>query len=280
MLQFLMNKIDTEQYLIDKLNSKYIGDDAAVVGDMLYSMDAFFEDVHFKREWMSMVQIGRKAMLVNISDAIAMNAKAKFALVTVSIPSDLTHKDIDELTQSMQDTAKEYGCEIIGGDTIGGDKLHLSITIISKSDNPLLRTTVKEGDILAYTGVLGESKRDLDSLFKGEKIDSNSRFYEPFLRSEFIAQAREYLNAGMDISDGLFCDTNKLLDINEYGFELLKSIDDSIGLSGEEYEMLISFSSSNFEDVKRIAKKTGTSLTIFAKVLKNNKRFNCQSHHF
>jgi len=277
---FLMRELDKEQYLISNLNSKYIGDDAAIVEDMLYSMDAFFEDVHFKREWMSMAQIGRKAMLVNFSDAIAMNARPKFALVTVSIPSDLTHKDIDELTQSMQDTAKEYGCEIIGGDTIGGDKLHLSITIISKSDKPLLRTTVKEGDMLAYTGVLGESKRDLDLLFKGEKIASRSRFYEPCLRGEFIAHAREYLNAGMDISDGLFCDTNKLLDINGYGFELLKSIDDSIGLSGEEYEMLISFSSDNLENIKRVAKKTDTSLTIFAKVLKNNKRFICQSHHF
>ena len=129
-----MNKIDKEQYLIDSLNSKHIGDDAAVIGDTLYSMDAFFEDVHFKRAWMSMAQIGRKAMLVNISDAIAMNAKPKYALVTVSLPPELAHTEIDELTQSMQNTASEYGCEIIGGDTIGGDKLHLSITIISKSD--------------------------------------------------------------------------------------------------------------------------------------------------
>ena len=126
--------IDKEQYLIDSLDSKYIGDDAAVVGDTLYSMDAFFEDVHFKRKWMSIAQIGRKAMLVNLSDAIAMNAQPKFALVTVSMPSDLTHEEIDELTKSLQKTAAEYGCEIIGGDTIGGEKLHLSITIISKSD--------------------------------------------------------------------------------------------------------------------------------------------------
>ena len=47
--------MDKEHYLIS-VNSipQYIGDDAAVVGDTLYSMDAFFEDVHFKREWMSM----------------------------------------------------------------------------------------------------------------------------------------------------------------------------------------------------------------------------------
>jgi len=274
------NTIDKEQYLINSLNSKYIGDDAAVVGDTLYSMDAFFEDVHFKREWMSMAQIGRKAMLINLSDAIAMNAQPKYALVTVSLPSDLTHEEIDELTRSMQSTASEYGCEIIGGDTIGGDKLHLSITIISKSESPLLRTDLQVGDLLAYTGTLGESKRDLDILFKGKSIAPNSRFYEPTLRAEFIHNVRPFLHAGMDISDGLFCDTNKLLDINKYGFEILNTIDDVVGLSGEEYEMLVSFSLDNSEDVKAVAKETDTPLTVFAKVVKNEERFQCDSHHF
>ncbi len=277
--------MDKEQYLINNLNSKYIGDDAAVIadgdlGNTLYSMDAFFEDVHFKREWMSMAQIGRKAMLINLSDAIAMNAQPKYALVTISIPQEMTHTQIDALTQSMQNTAAEYGCEIIGGDTIGGDKLHLSITIISKSEAPLLRTTLQKGDLLAYTGTLGESKRDLDALFRGENIAENSRFYEPTLRADFIAKARAYLTAGMDISDGLFCDTNKLLDINKYGFELLTDIDDTIGLSGEEYEMLISFNKKDLEKLESIAKETNTPLNIFAKVVQNDERFRCNSHHF
>jgi len=275
-----MNKIDKEQYLIESLNSKHIGDDAAVIGNTLYSMDAFFEDVHFKRAWMSMAQIGRKAMLINISDAIAMNAKPKYALVTVSLPSELTHADIDELTQSMQATAAEYGCEIIGGDTIGGDKLHLSITIISKSDNPLLRTTLNEGDLLAYTGVLGESKKDLDALFRGEKIAPDSRFYAPILRATFIAKARPFLSSGMDISDGLFCDTNKLLDINKYGYKILNTINDDVGLSGEEYEMLVSFKEADLQQIRTIAKETQTPLTVFAKVARNDERFRCESHHF
>jgi len=275
-----MNTLDKEQYLINSLKSKHIGDDAAVIGDTLYSMDAFFEDVHFKRSWMNMTQIGKKAMLVNLSDAIAMNAQPQYALVTVSIPPELTHTEIDELTQSMQATAKEYGCEIIGGDTIGGDKLHLSITIISKSDSPLLRTDLKVGDLLAYTGVLGSSKRDLEALFRGEKIDPNSRFYTPKLRAEFIAKARHLLNAGMDISDGLFCDTNKLLEMNKYGFESLISIDNEVGLSGEEYEMLVSFSEEELDAVQAVAEKTQTPLTVFAKIVENDERFRCDSHHF
>ncbi len=272
--------IDKEQYLINSLNSKHIGDDAAVIGDTLYSMDAFFEDVHFKREWMSIAQIGRKAMLINLSDAIAMNAKPKYALITVSLPQDLSEADIDELMQSMESTAKEYNCEIIGGDTIGGDKLHLSITIISKSKKPLLRTGLKQGDLLAFTGTLGESKRDLDALYQNEKIADDSRFLEPILRAEFISRTREYLRTGMDISDGLFCDTNKLLDINKYGFDSFEDIDDVVGLSGEEYEMLVSFAPEHYGEVMELAEVTNTPLTVFAKVAKNSNRYPCKSHHF
>ncbi len=275
-----MNKLDKEHYLINKLSSKYIGDDAAVVGDTLYSMDAFFEDVHYKRKWMSMAQIGRKAMLINLSDAIAMNAQPQFALVTVSLPKDITNAEIDELTQSLESTANEYGCEIIGGDTVGGDKLHLSITIISKSDDPLLRIGLEEGDLLAFTGTLGESKRDLDALYRGEKISENSRFFEPVLRAEFIEKARPFLRVGMDISDGLYCDTNKLVDINKYGFKLLKNINDNIGFSGEEYEMLIGFKKEHLELLTGIANELNLPLTVFAEVAQNKERFPCKSHHF
>ncbi len=272
--------MDKEAYLISKLPSQYIGDDAAVVGDMLYSMDAFFEDTHFKRKWMSYAQIGRKAMLVNLSDAIAMNAHPKFALVTVSIPMEMTTRQIDILMESMHRTAEEYGCEIIGGDTIGGDKLHLSITLISQSDDPLLRKGLCEGDLLAFTGTLGESKRDLEALFNGEKIAPDSKFYEPVLRGEFIYRARGYLRAGMDISDGLYCDTNKLLDINKYGFEPLHPIRNEEGFSGEEYEMLVAFDPAHRESVERIARQTDTPLTIFAVVREGSVRFPCKSHHF
>jgi len=275
-----MEYIDKEALVISKIKSDYIGDDGAIVGEYIYSMDAFFEGTHFKREWMSMTQIGRKAMLVNISDAIAMNAKPLYALVTLALPKDITTIEIDELTSSMQKCASEFGCEIVGGDTISSDKLHISITIISKSDNPLLRVGLKDGDLLAYTGVLGESKRDLQKLFDGKKIDKNSRFYEPRLRSDFVYQAREYLRVGMDISDGLFCDTNKLLDINQYGVDIFKDIDKDVGLSGEEYEMLIGFDEIYLPQISKIAKKCNVELNIFAKIVKNDFRFECDSHHF
>jgi len=271
---------DLEAYIISRFNSSYIGDDAALIGDICYSMDTFFEDVHFKRSWMNMAQIGRKAMLVNLSDAIAMNAKPLYALVALSLPKDIKTSEIEELSNALVKCAKEFGCEIIGGDTISADKLTISITIISKTDNPLLRKGLKEGDMLAFTGNLGSSKRDLDRLFSGETIESNSKFYEPVLRQEFIERSREYLRVGMDISDGLFCDTNKLLDINDIGLELSHSIEENIGSSGEEYEMLIGFDPANLPLLEQIARQTNTPLTPFGIIQKNDFRFLCNPHHF
>ncbi len=84
----------------------------------------------------------------------------------------------------------------------------------------------------------------------------------------------------MDISDGLFCDTNKLLDINKYGFDIFEYIDDVVGLSGEEYEMLVSFAPEHLDEIMKAAKSTNTPLTVFAKVANNNDRYPCESHHF
>ena len=271
-----MNK---EDYLINKLSSSYIGDDGAVIGNKVYSMDAFFEGVHFKREWMTLTQIARKAMLVNISDAIAMNAKPLYALITLSLPKDINTADIDEILASLHSVASQYYCEIIGGDTIIGERLDFSITIISQTDNPLTRKGLKDGDLLAFTGVLGESKRDLNRLFNGEKIPDNSRFIEPVLRQEFIEKVRPHLRVGMDISDGLFCDTNKLLNYNNIGFKEIIEITNEVGSSGEEYEMLIGFDASMLAKIKKIAKELDISLTLFGEITLNKKRFPCKDHH-
>jgi thiamine-monophosphate kinase len=272
--------MDAEEYFISKMKNSNIGDDGAVIGEFIYSVDAFCEGSHFKREWMSCFEIATKAMLVNISDAIAMNAKPLYALISIVLPKNITTKEIDELTEGFLSIAKDYNFKIIGGDTVGGDKLDISITIISKSDNPLLRSTLNKGDILAFTGVLGESRRDLNRLFKGKKIDKNSKFIKPILRDKFVYSSREYLSAGMDISDGLFCDTNKILDLNSFGFKMIKNIDIEIGSSGEEYEMLIAFNPKNLDKISQIAKNINLDITPFAIVKDGNNRMVCKSHHF
>lgn len=273
--------MDKESYFIKKIaNNKYIGDDGAVVGDFVYSMDGFFENVHFKRDWMSLKQIAKKSMLVNISDAIAMNAKPKFALITIAIPKKYTKKDLKELASGFQKVAKEYGVTIIGGDTISNVKLDISITIISETKNPIMRSGTNKGDLVAYTGKLGTSKRDLDRLFKGEKVHKKSRFITPKLRADFFFEASKYVNSAMDISDGLFFELARLSKENQLGFEFFGKIPKKVGCSGEEYELLFTFNPKYKDKIIKLSKKYKLKLNIIAKAIHGKYICECKSHHF
>jgi len=273
--------LDLESYWIERIKTPHIGDDGAIINNTIYAMDAFWEGSHFKREWMSMEQIAYKAFIVNLSDMVAMNATAKYMLITVSFPKSIKKKSLKRLSCTLSTLAKEHKIEIIGGDTIGGDKLGIVITMIGESKNPLRRDGLNSGDLIAYTGNLGESKRDLERLLDGERISDNSRFYKPKLRREFINAATPWLSAGMDISDGLYCDTNKLIKANDLYIDELKVIPPEVGESGEEYEMLVAFKPENLERVKKIAKLTNTPLTIFAKATTTKREiYPCGSQHF
>jgi len=280
-----MNK---ENYFIKHISNNSInGDDGAVIYDKLkknekyvYSSDGFFQDVHFKKEWMSLKQIAIKSMLVNISDAIAMNARAKYALITIAIPKEYTKKDLRELANGFKSIAKKYDIKIIGGDTLANIKLDISVTIISLTSNPIYRSGTKKGDLLCHTGTLGTSKKDLELLFDNKKISKKSRFVKPKLRAEFFYEISPYVNSALDISDGLFFELERLSKINKIGFEFLSKIKKDVGCSGEEYEMLFSINPKYKKEVKKIAKKHKVKLNIFAKAIKASYKNKCKGHHF
>ena len=274
--------MNVESYFIKLFSAHtgHIGDDGAIVGKNVYSNDAFCEDVHFRRSWMTLRQIAYKAMLINISDAVAMNAKSNYALLSVAIPSSYSLRDLRELHAGFQEAADAYGVEIIGGDTVSNCKLDISITIISHSDRPLHRNGLKQGDILAYTGTIGKSARDLRYLLSGGKVHSQSKFVRFGLRDKFIADATKSLSCGMDISDGLGSDLERLHSLNRIGFHYIKPLDKKLFCSGEEYEMLVGFNPRQRKKLIRLAAKNRTPLHMFAKAKRTSYKNRCKAHHF
>lgn len=273
-----MNK---EEYFIKQFsNNKIIGDDGAVIGNWVYSMDAFFENVHFKKEWMSLKQIAYKSMIVNISDAIVMNAIPKFALLSVAIPNTYSLEDLKELSKGFKKAAKEFGLEIIGGDTISNEKLDISITIISKTKKPIYRKNVKKDDLVCYTGTLGHCKKDLKRLFENKQISKQSKFVKPKLNPDFFYEIAPFINASLDISDGLFFELERLSKASKVGFKFFYEIDENIGTSGEEYEVLFTFDKKYKSKIEKIALKHKVKLNIFAKAIKGKYTTDCKNHHF
>jgi len=273
--------INKENYFISKFaDSKFIGDDGAVVGKYVYSMDAFFENVHFKTSWMSLKQIAMKSMLVNISDAIVMNAVPKYALLSVAIPPHFTTADLDKLSSGFKKIANQYNITIIGGDTISNNKLDISITIISRTKNPIYRTGTNVGDFVCFTGELGSVKKDLDKLIARKKVKKNSKFIKPKLNAPFFYEVSPYINSALDISDGLFFELERLSNANNIGFDFFDNIKKEVGCSGEEYEVLFTFDPNKVETIIKIAKKHGVKLNIFAKTSNKKYECDCKSHHF
>jgi len=272
--------LDLESYFISLFSKKYIGDDAAVVDGYIYSKDAFFEGVHFKREWLTPYEIATKAMLVNISDAVAMAAKPKYALLSVALPKDITKHEAKELARGFNDVASLWGIEIIGGDTISNTKIDITITLISKAKKPLYRKGLKSGDLLAFTGNVGQSAKELQKLFQGRKITKKSKFKTLKLPAEFIYKTRRFLRVGMDVSDGIYADIARMAKLNKTGFHFLQKLPKVIGCSGEEYEMIIGFDKRYKKAIIRYAKQTRTPLTIFAKAQRKSYKNRCKGHHF
>ena len=274
--------MNVESYFIKLFSnhSRHIGDDGAMIGNCVYTNDAFCENVHFKRSWMTLRQIAYKSMLINISDAVAMNAKPRYALLSIAIPSYYTLHDLKELHAGFQEAAEEYGFEIIGGDTVSNSRLDISITVISHTERPLRRSGLKKGDLLAYTGMVGRSARDLRYLLSGGKVHSASKFVRFGLRSSFVADTSGTLSCGMDISDGLGSDLERLHSLNKVGFHFYKPLAKRVFCSGEEYEMLIGFHPRHRKKIIRLAAKNRTPLQIFAEAKRAGYRNRCKAHHF
>lgn len=270
-----------ESYFIAQFSSKHIGDDGAVLGQLVYSKDLFCEGIHFKREWMSLEHIAQKSMLVNISDALAMNAKPRLALIGIVIPKEFTCKELSALALGFERVAKAYGIEIIGGDTTAGKALMISVTIVSDVTKPLLRKNAKVGDLVAFTGEIGDSYKDLTRLLRGGRVGSRSRFVTPKLKSSFMQSTGKFLHSGMDISDGLSKDLSRLLkESGGLGIRWSKSLPKRILCSGEEYEILFTFASKDKAKVQRLAQKTRTKITLIGKLKRGRYRCVCKEHHF
>src|SRR5262245_26348223 len=98
-----------------------IGDDCAVVEwdkdhYMLLTTDMILEGIHFTPHDLPQA-IGHKALGVNLSDIAALGGVAKYALVSLGVPTDGSVKRIQAIYQGMQQLAGRFGVSIVGGDT-------------------------------------------------------------------------------------------------------------------------------------------------------------------
>ncbi|MEN3339036.1 MAG: thiamine-monophosphate kinase [Acidobacteriota bacterium] len=152
-----------------------IGDDAAVaVPDrgalQVLTTDALVEGIHFDRRFSSAVDIGYKALAVNVSDVASMGGTPRLALLSLMLPPALPLSDIDGLLEGLLLMAGECGVALAGGNiTRSPGPLVIDVTAIGsvKPRKILTRGGGRPGDALYITGQIGAAAAGLEWLRTG-----------------------------------------------------------------------------------------------------------------
>ena len=201
-----------------------IGDDTAAWkpgSDVeLATTDTMVEDVHFRTETTSYRDLGWKALAINLSDIAAMGGVPRYALVSLGLSPDTEGESVVEMYRGMKEIGEEFGCRVIGGDTVGAPCMIINVTLIGDamgSGEFLRRDGARAGDLIAVTGWLGSSGAGFRVLNGDANVSGDVRgrlevaHNRPNPRvSEGQALLRAGVRAAMDLSDGLMSDLPKM----------------------------------------------------------------------
>jgi thiamine-monophosphate kinase len=191
------------------------GDDAALLaaasGRVLVTTDMLVQDVHFRLDWSSPEQIGRKAAAVNCSDIAAMGGRTTGLLVGLGCAPETPAAMLDGIAGGLWAEAGRSGAGVAGGDLVRAEKLVLSITAIGEIDGvaPVTRAGARPGDVLAVCGRLGASAAGFAVLSRGFRspatlVAAHLAPEPPHEQGPIAAAAGA--TAMIDISDGLLAD--------------------------------------------------------------------------
>jgi thiamine-monophosphate kinase len=243
-----------------------VGDDAAVLVPArgcvdVVTTDALIEGVHFRREWSSAHDIGRKALAVNLSDLAAMGATPRAILLSLSLPASVSSDDFDAVIGGVLSLAAETKTPLVGGNlsrSPGG--LHLEITAIGavRPRRVMRRAGAKPGDRLFVTGSLGAAAAGLALLSAGTPVETGDQAAcidaqlrpNARLRTGIIVANNRSASACMDLSDGLADAVRQICEASACGAEVdaaripvhANATREQALSGGEDYELLFAVS--------------------------------------
>src|SRR3954464_14827549 len=110
------------------------GDDAAVLraadGRVTVTTDVLVEGTHFRRDWSTGYDVGRRAAAANLADIAAMGAHPTGLVVGLATPGDVQVDWVDGLADGLRDEATHAGATVVGGDVVSSPTLVVSVTAL------------------------------------------------------------------------------------------------------------------------------------------------------
>ena len=229
------------------------GDDAAVVtapdGRVVVTTDVLVEGVHFRRDWSSAYDVGRKAAAASLADVAAMGGTATSLVVGLAAPGDLPVRWALELADGLRDEASVVGAVVVGGDTVRADQVVVGVTALGTLHGlpPVTRGGARPGDVVVLAGRLGWSAAGLALLRSGSQegplVQAHRSPTPPYLMGAVLARAGA--TAMCDVSDGLVADLGHLCQASGVGIDLSAAAlrDDAVDLQdvltgGEDHALV------------------------------------------
>lgn len=205
------------------------GDDAAIVRApdqrVVASMDLLVEGRHFRRDWSSPHDIGRKAAAQNFADIVAMGARPTALLIGFAAPADLPASWVDEFTAGLRVECAAAGGTVVGGDLVRADEVTIAVTALGDLEGrqAVCRDGANVGDLVAVTGHLGLSAAGhalLEAGFDGPSacVTEHRHPSPPYARAK--AAAEHGATAMLDVSDGLVQDLGHIATASEVAIAL------------------------------------------------------------
>ncbi|MGN6473308.1 MAG: thiamine-phosphate kinase, partial [Mycobacteriales bacterium] len=191
------------------------GDDAAVVeapdGRVVASVDVLVEGRHFRRDWSSGYDVGRRAAAASLADVVAMGGRPTALLVGFAAPADLDATWAEALADGLRDEAAVVGASVVGGDVTSADAVSVSVTALGDLDGraPITRAGAQPGDHVVVIGRLGFAAAGLALLEAGRSdhpiADAHRRPVVDYRGADSMASVAD-VTAMIDVSDGLLSD--------------------------------------------------------------------------
>lgn len=248
-----------------------IGEDCAVIklsrdGYLLLTIDMLIEGVHFSKirrggkiKDATPFRIGWKSLACGLSDIASMGGVAKYAVVSLGLPKDLSVEFIDAIYRGINLLGRRFGVTIIGGDTNSSKVLVIDVAVLGfvESKRLVTRGGAKVGDIICVTGALGGSYKS------GRHLK-----FVPRLKEGRILVKGYKINSMIDLSDGLSTDLNhiakeskvgaciyeELIPISKYASSLDAALNE-----GEDFELLFTVP---ITEARRLARKKLSGINV------------------